>query len=59
MSLIAKLFGWIMYLIYQIIPSYGIAIILFTIVIKLLTLHDFSATIARCLTFTPSVIDAD
>ncbi len=40
MSLIAKLFGWIMYLIYQIIPSYGIAIILFTIVIKLLTLPN-------------------
>ncbi|MBQ5337938.1 MAG: YidC/Oxa1 family membrane protein insertase, partial [Oscillospiraceae bacterium] len=29
-----------MYLIYQIIPSYGIAIILFTLVIKLLTLPN-------------------
>lgn len=38
MSLIAKLFGWVMYLIYQIVPSYGISIILFTIVVKLLTL---------------------
>ena len=40
MSLIAKLLGWIMYLIYQIIPSYGIAIILFTFVVKLLTLPN-------------------
>ena len=40
MSLIAKLLGWIMYLIYQIIPSYGISIILFTIVVKLLTLPN-------------------
>lgn len=38
MALIAKLFGWVMYLIYQIIPNYGICIILFTIVVKLLTL---------------------
>ena len=40
MGLIAKLLGWIMYLIYQIIPSYGISIILFTFVIKLLTLPN-------------------
>ncbi len=40
MSLIAKVLGWIMYLIYQLIPSYGIAIILFTIVVKLLTLPN-------------------
>lgn len=40
MSLIAKLLGWVMYLIYQIIPSYGISIILFTIVVKLLTLPN-------------------
>ena len=40
MNLIAKLLGWIMYLIYQIIPSYGISIILFTFVIKLLTLPN-------------------
>lgn len=38
MALIAKLFGWVMYLIYQVIPNYGISIILFTLVIKLLTL---------------------
>lgn len=38
MSLIAKVMGWVMYLIYQIIPSYGICIILFTIVVKLLTM---------------------
>lgn len=40
MSLIAKLLGWVMYLIYQIIPSYGISIILFTIVVKLLTMPN-------------------
>lgn len=40
MGLIAKLLGWIMYLIYQIIPSYGISIILFTFVVKLLTLPN-------------------
>lgn len=38
MNLIAYLLGWVMYAIYKIIPSYGIAIILFTIIIKLLTL---------------------
>lgn len=38
MALIAKLFGWVMYLIYQVIPNYGISIILFTLVVKLLTL---------------------
>ena len=40
MNLIAKLLGWVMYLIYKVIPSYGIAIILFTIVVKLLTLPN-------------------
>ena len=38
MNLIAYLLGWIMYAIYKVIPSYGIAIIIFTIIIKLLTL---------------------
>lgn len=38
MSLIAKLFGWLMYLIYQIIPSYGFCIIIFAIIVKLLTM---------------------
>lgn len=38
MNLIATIMGWVMYLIYQIIPNYGICIILFTIIIKLLTL---------------------
>lgn len=37
-SLIAIPLGWLMYLIYQITHSYGISIILFTLVIKLLTL---------------------
>ena len=40
MNLIAKLLGWVMYVIYKVIPSYGIAIILFTIVVKLLTLPN-------------------
>jgi len=40
LNLIAKLLGWVMYLIYKVIPSYGIAIILFTIVVKLLTLPN-------------------
>ncbi len=40
MSLIATVLGWVMYLIYKLIPSYGIAIILFTFVVKLLTLPN-------------------
>lgn len=38
MNLIATLLGWIMYLAYQVVHSYGISIILCTAVIKLLTL---------------------
>lgn len=38
MNLIATVMGWVMYLIYQIIPNYGICIILFTIIVKLLSL---------------------
>ena len=38
MGLIATVMGWVMYLFYQIIPSYGICIILFSITVKLLTL---------------------
>ncbi|MCQ2406927.1 MAG: YidC/Oxa1 family membrane protein insertase [Oscillospiraceae bacterium] len=38
MSLIATVMGWVMYLFYQIIPSYGICLILFSLVVKLLTM---------------------
>ncbi len=37
-KLIAIPFGWIMYLIYQVVHSYGISIILFTIIVKLVTM---------------------
>lgn len=38
MNFIAILFGWLMRLIYQVVHSYGISIILFTLVVKLITL---------------------
>ena len=38
MNLIATALGWIMYLAYQVVHSYGISIILTTLVIKLITL---------------------
>lgn len=38
MNLIAYLLGWVMYAIYKIVPSYGISIILFTIIVKLITI---------------------
>ena len=37
-KLIAIPFGWVMYLIYQAVHSYGISIILFTIIVKLVTM---------------------
>ncbi len=39
-DLIAIPFGWFMRLIYQVVDSYGISLIVFTIVLKLLTLHS-------------------
>ena len=38
MSLISKLMGWILYNIYQVVHNYGLSMILFTILIKLVTL---------------------
>ncbi|MBP0989384.1 MAG: YidC/Oxa1 family membrane protein insertase, partial [Oscillospiraceae bacterium] len=40
LDLIAIPFGWVMYLIYQLVHSYGLSILLFTIFIKLLTLPN-------------------
>lgn len=39
-DLIAIPFGWFMRMIYQVVDSYGISIILFTIALKLLTFHS-------------------
>lgn len=39
-DLIAIPFGWFMRMIYQLVDSYGISIILFTIALKLLTFHS-------------------
>lgn len=39
-DLIAIPFGWFMRLIYQVVDSYGVSIILFTIALKLLTFHS-------------------
>lgn len=39
-DLIAIPFGWFMRLIYQVVDSYGISLIIFTIVLKLLTFHS-------------------
>ena len=40
LDLIAIPLGWVMYLIYQLVHSYGVSILLFTIFVKLLTLPN-------------------